>query len=82
MSPSPSSPPAAVRLVPPKGSLSGRIALPGSKSITNRVLLIAALADGKSEISGALKSDDTSYMARALGQLGVRVSDSGDTGFT
>ena len=75
----------AVRLVPqPVGAqpgIAGKIALPGSKSITNRVLLIAALAAGKSHISGALKSDDTKYMARALGQLGVSVTDTGDTDF-
>lgn len=74
----------AVRLVPPaatRPSLSGKIALPGSKSITNRVLLIAALAKGKSHISGALKSDDTTYMARALRQLGVSVDEAGDTDF-
>ncbi len=71
----------AVRLVPPHGKITGRIALPGSKSITNRVLLIAALAQGQSHISGALKSDDTKYMARALGQLGVTVEDAGDTDF-
>ncbi len=72
----------AVRLVPPARTssvLAGKIALPGSKSITNRVLLIAALAAGKSHISGALKSDDTKYMARALEQLGVTVTDTGDT---
>ena len=75
----------AVRLVPQKTGtqteLAGTIALPGSKSITNRVLLIAALAQGKSHISGALKSDDTTYMARALRQLGVTVEDAGDTDF-
>ncbi len=74
----------AVRLVPHVTGarpLAGKIALPGSKSITNRVLLIAALAAGKSHISGALKSDDTKYMARALGQLGVTVTDTGDTDF-
>ena len=71
----------AVKLVPPKAGLAGQIALPGSKSITNRVLLIAALAQGKSHISGALKSDDTTYMARALRQLGVTVEDAGDTDF-
>ena len=71
----------AVRLVPPKAALTGKIALPGSKSITNRVLLIAALARGRSHISGALKSDDTAYMARALRQLGVTVTDTGDTDF-
>ena len=80
----------AVRLTPRKTrdalmgiqpGIAGKIALPGSKSITNRVLLIAALAAGKSHISGALKSDDTKYMARALGQLGVSVTDTGDTDF-
>ncbi len=80
-----SSPQNAVRLVPQepgaKPGIAGRIALPGSKSITNRVLLIAALAQGKSHVSGALKSDDTQYMARALGQMGVRVTDIGDTDF-
>lgn len=76
-----SSQPNAVRLLPPKGSLTGQIALPGSKSITNRVLLIAALAKGRSHISGALKSDDTQYMAQALRQLGVTVEETGDTDF-
>ena len=71
----------AVRLVPPQAPLSGKIALPGSKSITNRVLLIAALARGASHISGALKSDDTTYMAQALRQLGVTVEDAGTTDF-
>ncbi|MGZ3298073.1 MAG: 3-phosphoshikimate 1-carboxyvinyltransferase [Asticcacaulis sp.] len=72
----------AVRLFPPRTRLSGNIALPGSKSVTNRVLLIAAFARGRSHIRGALKSDDTKYMARALGQLGVTVTESGDTDFT
>ena len=75
----------AVSLTPVKDAarsqIKGKIALPGSKSITNRVLLIAALANGKSHISGALKSDDTTYMARALGQLGVTVTNTGDTDF-
>ncbi len=71
----------AVRLKPLPKTITGRINLPGSKSITNRILLIAALAAGKSQISGALKSDDTKYMAKALGQLGVTVTDSGDTDF-
>ncbi|MDV6331389.1 3-phosphoshikimate 1-carboxyvinyltransferase [Asticcacaulis sp. 201] len=75
------SPMTAVRLAPPHAALSGHIALPGSKSITNRILLIAALAKGKSHISGALKSDDTTYMARALTQLGVTITETGDTDF-
>ncbi len=47
--------------------------IPGSKSITNRALLIAALADGASVLTGALFSDDTRYMAEALGALGIAV---------
>lgn len=49
------------------------VRVPGSKSITNRALLVAALADGASELTGALYSDDTKFMAAALGALGVRV---------
>src|SRR5687768_7104810 len=49
------------------------VRIPGSKSITNRALLIAALADGDSELTGALHSDDTTYMAAALNALGVPV---------
>ncbi|CAA9564239.1 MAG: 3-phosphoshikimate 1-carboxyvinyltransferase [uncultured Thermomicrobiales bacterium] len=47
--------------------------VPGSKSITNRALLIAALADGDSELVGALDSEDTRYMAAALNALGIPV---------
>ena len=49
------------------------VALPGSKSYSNRALLVAALARGRSEITAALWSDDTRYMHRALEALGVRV---------
>ncbi len=49
--------------------------LPGSKSYTNRALLIAALARGRSEIVDALASDDTGYMHAALEALGVRIED-------
>jgi 3-phosphoshikimate 1-carboxyvinyltransferase len=56
--------------------------VPGSKSITNRALLVAALADGGSELRGALHSDDTRYMAAALNALGVCVeSDEADASF-
>lgn len=55
----------------------GTIALPGSKSISNRVLLIAALAEGRTEITGLLDSDDTRVMLAALKQLGVNVTDLG-----
>ena len=46
---------------------------PGSKSLTNRALLCAALAEGESTITNALVSDDTRYMAGALRQLGLDV---------
>ena len=49
------------------------VELPGSKSYSNRALLVAALARGRSEITRALFSDDTRYMQRALEALGVRV---------
>jgi 3-phosphoshikimate 1-carboxyvinyltransferase len=59
--------------VPTRGPLDAVVRVPGSKSITNRVLLIAALADGPSELTGALASDDTRVMREALAGLGVRV---------
>ncbi len=54
--------------------INSSITIPGSKSITNRVLLLAALAKGESKISGILKSNDTEVMAEALNQAGVKVS--------
>ena len=51
------------------------MSLPGSKSISNRVLLLAALAEGRTEITGLLDSDDTRVMLTALRQLGVNVSE-------
>lgn len=53
--------------------ITGTAYVPGSKSITNRALLIATLADGPSTLTGALFSDDTRYMAGALNQLGILV---------
>jgi 3-phosphoshikimate 1-carboxyvinyltransferase len=49
--------------------------VPGSKSITNRALLLAALADGETQLRHALFSDDTTYMAEALRRLGVEVDE-------
>lgn len=51
----------------------GALRVPGSKSITNRALLLAALADGPSRLEGALFSDDTHYMSEALRALGIPV---------
>jgi 3-phosphoshikimate 1-carboxyvinyltransferase len=63
----------SVRLHPPERPLQGRIVLPGSKSITNRALLLAALAAGESRLTGALESDDTRWMAQALRAMGVSI---------
>jgi 3-phosphoshikimate 1-carboxyvinyltransferase len=49
----------------------GTVRLPGSKSISNRVLLLAALAKGETEIGGLLDADDTKVMRDALSKLGV-----------
>ena len=49
----------------------GTLRLPGSKSISNRVLLLAALADGTTQVRGLLDSDDTRVMLEALAALGV-----------
>ncbi|HEY9278344.1 MAG TPA: 3-phosphoshikimate 1-carboxyvinyltransferase [Methylotenera sp.] len=54
-------------------SANGTITLPGSKSISNRTLLLAALADGVTEIRDLLASDDTSRMLEALQALGVKL---------
>ena len=52
----------------------GTVRLPGSKSISNRVLLLAALAQGETEIGGLLDADDTRVMRNALSELGVSFS--------
>ena len=59
-------------------SASGRVRLPGSKSISNRVLLLAALAEGETEVRDLLASDDTERMLEALQALGVSVTHLGD----
>ncbi|MFN3544433.1 MAG: 3-phosphoshikimate 1-carboxyvinyltransferase [Thiobacillus sp.] len=55
----------------------GTVRIPGSKSISNRVLLLAALADGTTEVRDLLDSDDTRHMLAALKTLGVGVEDRG-----
>ncbi|HWV23659.1 MAG TPA: 3-phosphoshikimate 1-carboxyvinyltransferase [Thermomicrobiales bacterium] len=62
-----------LELAPVSRPIVGTASIPGSKSITNRALLIAALAEGESLLTGALFSDDTRYMAAALNLLGIRV---------
>jgi len=60
----------------PCRELAGDITLPGSKSISNRALLLAALASGDTRIHNLLDSDDTRLMRRALAQLEVNIIDS------
>ncbi len=67
----------AVRLEP-VDSLAGAVRLPGSKSITNRALLVAALARGRTALSNVLDCDDSRYLIDALRQLGVRIDQGGD----
>jgi 3-phosphoshikimate 1-carboxyvinyltransferase len=57
----------------PRGPVDADVRLPGSKSITNRALLVAALAEGTSLLHGALVAEDAAVMLRALQQLGVGV---------
>lgn len=61
-------------IIPLKQGLDFRLELPGSKSITNRAFLCAALAKGKSRLYGALDSDDTVVMMKALRKLEIRKS--------
>ena len=55
----------------PIGAFRATVTPPGSKSLTNRALLLAALAEGKSTLTGVLFADDTRRMLEALGALGV-----------
>ncbi len=73
--------PALISVSPARHPIRGRATLPGSKSITNRALLLAALASGTSRLTGALKSDDTAVMAAALHGMGVSIEEPDDTSF-
>jgi 3-phosphoshikimate 1-carboxyvinyltransferase len=56
-------------------SVFGQVTLPGSKSITNRILLLSAIADGETTIKHALRSDDTHHMIEALKILQVDLTE-------
>ncbi|WP_460447624.1 3-phosphoshikimate 1-carboxyvinyltransferase [Angustibacter aerolatus] len=60
------------------GPVDATVRLPGSKSITNRALLLAALAEGPSRLGAPLRSRDTLLMAEALRELGARIDDEHD----
>ncbi|MBC3869722.1 3-phosphoshikimate 1-carboxyvinyltransferase [Undibacterium oligocarboniphilum] len=63
----------------PVMQVQGTVRLPGSKSISNRTLLLAALSEGVTEIKDLLASDDTLVMLNALQKLGVHWEQEGDT---
>lgn len=65
--------PPSLRITPINHALNATVRVPGSKSLTNRALLIASLADGKTHLTNALFSDDSRYFAKALQALGFDV---------
>jgi len=74
-------PSSTLTVLPVDRPLIGRVSPPGSKSITNRALLLAGLAKGTSRLSGALKSDDTRVMSDALRLMGVQIDEPDDSTF-
>lgn len=68
-------------VAPLEGTLDARVTVPGSKSATNRALVVAALAGGSARLRGALLSDDTEAMIDSLRRVGYRV-EIGDDGTT
>jgi 3-phosphoshikimate 1-carboxyvinyltransferase len=65
--------PDEIAIQPLDAPIDADVRVPGSKSYTNRALVLAGLAAGRSTLEGALFSDDTRYMAEALRQLGIEV---------
>ncbi len=66
--------PDLIELTPLPGPVAARITVPGSKSITNRALILAALGEGETTLEGALWSEDTQVMVEALQELGFMVN--------
>jgi len=65
--------PDLIEIVPLDKPVRAEITVPGSKSITNRALILAALADGEVTLEGALWSEDTQVMVEALRKLGLDI---------
>lgn len=68
--------------IKPVKSVDATVAVPGSKSLTQRALIAAALGDGTSKLIGPLASEDTSYTSKALEQMGVIVNRDNDEFWT
>lgn len=65
--------PALIEIVPVESPLRAEVAVPGSKSITNRALVLATLAEGRTTLRGALWSEDTQVMVQCLRTLGFEI---------
>ena len=70
--------PDLIEIVPPGGRIDAAVVLPGSKSLTNRALILAALARNPVVLRGALWSEDTQAMVHCLGRLGFPVERADD----
>lgn len=68
--------------LPFAGNAQGTVQLPGSKSISNRILLLAALAEGTTQVHDLLASDDTAHMLDALTKLGIAVTQTGNNDYS
>jgi 3-phosphoshikimate 1-carboxyvinyltransferase len=68
----------SIRVCPPPGPVSATLSPPGSKSLTNRALILAALAEGRSTLRGCLDSEDTQAMLAALARFGLAYERSAD----
>ncbi|HLH56923.1 MAG TPA: hypothetical protein VKY92_25305 [Verrucomicrobiae bacterium] len=66
--------PDLIEIVPLKAMVKAALTVPGSKSITNRALILAALADGETTLTGALWSEDTQVLVESLQELGFMVN--------
>src|SRR6266850_5881907 len=66
--------PEVIEIVPLEKAVHAEITVPGSKSITNRALVLAALAEGETTLQGALWSEDTQVMVECLQELGFMVN--------
>src|SRR5690349_15603942 len=66
--------PDRIEIIPLRAPVRAELSIPGSKSITNRALILAALGNGPTVLTGALWSEDTQVMVDSLGRLGIQVT--------
>lgn len=70
-----------VVISPSKKRINGSVTIPGSKSLTNRALIMGALANGKSKVTGILKSDDSYWCIDSLKKLGIKIDIQDETAY-